>query len=199
MAYELPVEGELDWHIKLNASIEAVKATADAAETPTGAQTKAETEADEAVTAHVAAADPHGDRAYADDAFVRAGRAQAAFVSAFETTTSTTPTALTTAGPAVTTTVPASGQVMVIVQSWARNSTVGSQVYLSFAASGANTQAASLDYAAVWDQDSADYSTITATFVLTGLAAGSTTFTTQYWAEGGTATFGRRRITVIPI
>lgn len=33
MSYELPTSGELDWDVKLNASIEAVKATADAAAT----------------------------------------------------------------------------------------------------------------------------------------------------------------------
>lgn len=42
MAYGLPTNGELNWDVKLNASIEAVKATADAAETPAGAQTKAD-------------------------------------------------------------------------------------------------------------------------------------------------------------
>lgn len=41
MSYELPVHGEQDWDVKLNASIEAVKATADAAETPAGATAKA--------------------------------------------------------------------------------------------------------------------------------------------------------------
>lgn len=41
MVYRLPAIGELDWGDDVNGSIAAVKATADAAETPTGAQDKA--------------------------------------------------------------------------------------------------------------------------------------------------------------
>jgi hypothetical protein len=40
MAYGLPAKGELDWDVKLGASIEHVKGVADAAETPAGAQAK---------------------------------------------------------------------------------------------------------------------------------------------------------------
>jgi hypothetical protein len=42
MTYGLPVHGEQNWDTKLSASIVAVKATADAAETPVGSQAKAD-------------------------------------------------------------------------------------------------------------------------------------------------------------
>lgn len=149
---------------------------------------------------HDTAPDPHGDRAYADATFVSAGQAQVAFVAAFETTTASTAGDLATVGPTVTIDVPASGQVMVVIQSWARNSVAGKQSYMGFATSGSNTLAADLDSAVVWDQDTADYSTISGVFILTGLTAGSATFTAKFWSEAtGTATFGRRRLSAVPI
>lgn len=42
MTFNLPVHGETPWDTKLNDSINAVKSTADAAETPAGAQAKAD-------------------------------------------------------------------------------------------------------------------------------------------------------------
>lgn len=59
MSYELPVHGELDWDVKLNASIEAVKATADAAETSAGAQAKADAAQSAAEAAAAAALATH--------------------------------------------------------------------------------------------------------------------------------------------
>lgn len=132
-------------------------------------------------------------------AYVAAGAGATASVSTFESTTSTTPIDLTTAGPAPSVTVGASGKLLVVVQAWIRNSTVGAQAYMGFTLSGANTLAAHLDRVAAWDQDSADYLNLPGVFLLTGLAAGSTTVTAKYWVEAGTGTFGRRIVTAIPL
>jgi hypothetical protein len=127
--------------------------------------------------------------------------AQAAFVATSETTASTTYTDLTTPGPAVTVTVGASGMVMVLIYGQLGNTNVGSQSFISFAASGANTQAASDGMAlGVQIASSAGLGiSAGATFLLTGLNPGSTTFTSKYRVTATTGNFSNRRITAIPL
>lgn len=113
-------------------------------------------------------------------------------------TTSLAYTDLSTAGPAVTVDVPASGKVMVLLTTYMENNTAGADSRMSVALSGANTQAASDDNYLMYESSNANDRTRHSVAVpFTGLAAGSTTFTAKYMASAGTATFLRRQITVI--
>jgi hypothetical protein len=77
--------------------------------------------------------------------------------------------------------------------------------FMSFAVSGATTQAASDERAHIFGGESVGNNTLKAfaqastTTVITNLTAGSNTFTTQYKSSSGTATFTDRSITVIPL
>lgn len=127
--------------------------------------------------------------------------AQVAFVATSETTTSTTYTDLTTPGPAVTVTPGASGMVMVLLYGQFGASNVGNIPFMSFAASGGNTQAAS-DGMALSVQIASGAglgASAGATFLLTGLNSVSTTFTAKYRVTANTGNFSNRRITVIPL
>ncbi len=131
-----------------------------------------------------------------------------AFVSAFESPTGGTYADMTTAGPAVTVTVGASGKVLVLLSTVPQIAATSGQTgtaFMSFAVSGANTLAASDDRATRLSLINGTISqtldhTSTTSVVLTGLNAGSTTFTAKY-AKFGTATVNmqRRRISVIPL
>jgi hypothetical protein len=76
---------------------------------------------------------------------------------------------------------------------------------MSFAVSGATTQAASDERAlidggqAVGNNNLLGAWQASTTTVITNLTAGSNTFTTQYKSSSGTATFTNRTITVIPL
>ncbi|MBI3358540.1 MAG: hypothetical protein HY037_02980 [Nitrospirae bacterium] len=48
-------------------------------------------------------------------------------------------------------------------------------------------------------RNSADTAQVSATFYVTGLTAGSNTFTAKYKTSAGTATFVNRNIVVIPL
>lgn len=114
-------------------------------------------------------------------------------VETSETTTSTSPTNLTTAGPAVTITIAASGILVVTITSFARNTTNNQRALMTFELSGANTFTAglrNLSSGAAGDQDL----TASACFVLTGLNAGSTTVTAKYYVGGGTGQFAAREV-----
>lgn len=79
------------------------------------------------------------------------------------------------------------------------NSSAAGGAIISVAVSGATTLAASNDYAANYDNSTANYFiTIGHTFVITGLTAGTNTFTLNYSNNSAsfTATYQRRRITV---
>lgn len=110
-----------------------------------------------------------------------------------QTTTSTSYTDLATAGPAVTLTT--GTKALVIVQS-NQSSTAGSAL-MAFAVSGASTIAASDDYHA--QNASTNALSACALISLTGLTAGSNTFTAKYRVSAGTGTYKNRRIAVIPI
>lgn len=125
-----------------------------------------------------------------------------AVVATQETVSGTSYTDLATTTDSVTVTIGASGIALVIIHASLYNATNGQISYMSFAASGANTIAASDSQSisvqiAASAPDGAAYSGI---FPLTGLSSSSTTtFKAKYRATGGTGKFSNRRITVIPI
>lgn len=124
-----------------------------------------------------------------------------ATVATDEATTSNTYTDLTTAGPAVTVTIGASGRALVIIT--AEITPSGSDdVAMSFAVSGASTVSAS-DVRALRIQGLAVGThklRASATTLLTGLTAGSNTFTAKYRTSNGVSmSFANRDIAVIPL
>jgi hypothetical protein len=118
-------------------------------------------------------------------------------VATAQTTTSTTYTDLGTVGPAVTVNVPASGKVLVSVTAGMFDSNNSALNFMSFAISGATTQAAADTRGLSLLGNTAQQAS--ASFVVTGLNAGSTTFTAKYRTSAGTATFQNRSIWVIPL
>lgn len=126
---------------------------------------------------------------------------KAALVSTAEGTSSTSWVDLTTTTDQVQVDVGASGMVMVCISTQVGGSANGTQGYMGFALSGANTQAASDDLSVMvrYSTSTSIMGMIGAPFVLTGLIPGTTTFKAKYKAGGGTATFTGRRISVVPL
>jgi hypothetical protein len=122
-------------------------------------------------------------------------------VSTEETTTSADWVDLTTAGPAVTVDVPASGILQVSISCHMRNSSSNVQgATMGFALSGANTVAADDPYTIrrYPTNETARSDSRGATFVLTGLNSGSTTITAKYRRlEGGTGVFSNRELSAM--
>lgn len=125
--------------------------------------------------------------------------ARSAAVDTSETTTSTSYTDLATVGPAVTVTVGDSGMVLVSVGAEMTPASSSDGAFMSFAISGANT-AAAVTATAVKVRDVSGTLAYSRDSLLTGLTAGSTTFTGKYKStNGGTTTFLNRRIWAIPL
>jgi len=123
--------------------------------------------------------------------------ADGAAVTTQQSTTSTSYTDLTTAGPAVTITT--GTRVCVAVVARINNGTLGNVSYMSYAISGSTTSSASDNVSAHLESDPADQVGTPCNFhIRTGLTAGSNTFTSKYRVSGGTGNFEDRRITVIP-
>jgi len=106
-----------------------------------------------------------------------------------------------TVGPAVTVTIAASGKAIVTVTALETNSTNSAQSNMGFAISGATTRAAADTQALSLLNGGSQHPTTqsSATFFVTGLTAGSTTFTAKYSVSAGTGTFANRTIVVIPL
>jgi hypothetical protein len=119
-------------------------------------------------------------------------------VSTVQDTASTAYTDLTTAGPAVTVTTGTRAFVVVSAELW--NQTAGFSALMSFAVSGATTRAAS-DADALRQGSSASAEDLAASrmTLVTGLTAGTNTFTSKYRCNGGTGRFLNRSIIVIPL
>lgn len=119
------------------------------------------------------------------------------------TTTSTSYTATLTSGgtnPSVTVTIGANGNALVSISSRAGNSSADAQNFVTFVASGANTIAAGDMYALHIRNSTATATTrSSAVILLTGLTAGSTTFTMNYKVSAGTGSFSSRNISVVPL
>ena len=116
------------------------------------------------------------------------------YVQTFQNTASTTYVGLATASSVTLTT---GTKAIVIVDSQSSNATVGANVYMSFAISGATTTAASDDYSSAYRVQTSSYALRQTAVYPVVLTAGSNTFTTQFRTDAGTAQFGRRTITVL--
>lgn len=119
-------------------------------------------------------------------------------VATTETTTSLTYADLTTVGPSVTVTVGASGKVMLHAKCRLKNNTANQYAGAGIVVSGANTIAA-FTLMIVQNDAASDFQEFGASTMLTGLAAGSTTFKMQYIVSGGTGEFNTRELTVAPV
>jgi hypothetical protein len=129
-----------------------------------------------------------------------AGATTAANSGAEESTTSTVYTDLATVGPTVTASIGSSGKALVVVSARMRNDTAGALVYTDVKLAGANTRSASDSTALTYEASNAgDFIRASSTFLLTGLAAGSTDFTLQHRVGAGTGSFAHRQLTVIPL
>jgi hypothetical protein len=117
-----------------------------------------------------------------------------ALIAASESTTSNTFTDLTTPGPAVTATT--GNTALVTISSSVANSSTGFGL-IAVAVSGATTLAASdTNSIGLYPGSGARVAGI---LFLTGLTAGSNTFTLKYRQATGTTTFLDRRIGVLPL
>lgn len=133
--------------------------------------------------------------------------AGADFLATSQTTTSTSYTDLATAGPSVTLTTGTSAIVSVscIASNNQANANAESGVtYMGFAVSGASTVTAADARAGFGPQIHTSHSqNRSGTFLVTGLTAGSNTFTAKYRVGGalatGTGTFSNRHITVLAL
>jgi hypothetical protein len=121
-----------------------------------------------------------------------------ATVATSETTTSTSYADLATVGPAATVTTGVAA--MVFIKSGIDNNTANIGTFMSFAVSGASSQAAA-DASAVniAGVTAANRVRIGAAFRVTGLNAGSNIFTAKYKvASASTGTFTQRDLIVLP-
>jgi hypothetical protein len=123
-----------------------------------------------------------------------------AYVSTGQTTTSTSFTDLATAGPSVTLTTGTT--VIVATTSLHSNTSANANAnqgnnYHGFSVSGASTVGAADGYSARGPQihNSHTYGRTSVMYV-SGLTAGSNTFTSKYRVQDGTGTFSERHITV---
>ena len=118
-----------------------------------------------------------------------------AAVNTSETTTSTTFTDLATVGPAVTLDTGTSAIVFIAAQV----SNSGANLsFMSVAVSGASSIAAAFDNVLMYHNGTsgAHHGSFG---ILTGLTAGTNIFTAKYSVGGGTGTWLRRKIAVIPL
>ena len=121
---------------------------------------------------------------------------QMAVIATLETTTSTTYTDLATAGPAVGGLVSGT-QALVGLHTYSNHGTTGVPALMSFAVSGATTLAAADAFAV--GMEGTNGCRVGTMELVTGLTAGTNTFTAKYRTISGTATFQARRLTVVPL
>lgn len=124
--------------------------------------------------------------------------AQTNTVATTQSTTSTTFTDLTTAGPSVTVSIGANGQALIALSCDMANNTANAYTVVGVAISGANTIAPA-DTLVIGSLPAAAELNIGTVYLLTGLTPGSTTFKLQYRVTGGTGNFLSRKISVIPL
>lgn len=120
----------------------------------------------------------------------------AASIATLQTTASTTYTDLATTGPAVTLTTGTSA--LVTITAYMSTNTAGDGAAAATAVSGATTSAAAdVTSMTVGNFSAGQAYQYSATNLITGLTAGSNTFTMKYKAiTGGTASFQNRQIVV---
>jgi hypothetical protein len=119
-------------------------------------------------------------------------------VDTSETTASTSFTDLATSGPAVTTTTGTYAIVAVSASTFV--SAASNQTFMGVAVSGATAISAGDSNALSMGTADGSGDVLQASFIyfVSTLTGGSNTFTAKYRTTGGTATFRRRRIVVIP-
>ena len=122
---------------------------------------------------------------------------QRAYIATLETTTGTSYADLATPGPAVTVEIGPSGIALVIVSCDSKNASANMPTYMGVACSGATTIAPTPAKSMI--SCSLNWQGASRIFVQTGLAVGSNTFTAKYSVDGGTGSFQRRSIEVIPL
>lgn len=121
-----------------------------------------------------------------------------ATVATAQTTSSTTYTDLTTTGPAVTVTT--GTRALVWVYASIQQTSAAQEAYMSYAVSGATTDAATDNRAAALKSVNANQAIrATCGIVHVGLTPGSNTFTAKYRATAANGSFVDRKITVIPL
>jgi hypothetical protein len=113
-------------------------------------------------------------------------------VTTQQETTSTTYTDLVTSGPAVTITT---GTKALVIVGASQEGGDPNSPSMSFAVSGASTVAANDKWA--WQTRDNNANNGSKAYLLTGLTAGSNTFTAKYKTSGGTSYFRNRNIIVI--
>lgn len=124
--------------------------------------------------------------------------ATAAAVNTAETTSSTSFTDLATSGPEVTLTT--GTKALIIIAAQLSNDTAGSFCAAAVDISGATTSAAGDTRRLMYESSSAnDVLASSWVYVVSGLTAGSNTFTLKYRVNGGTGTFSNRVLSIIPI
>jgi hypothetical protein len=122
-----------------------------------------------------------------------------AFTGASGTTTSATYTATLSGSPGTnpSVTLVTGTTALVSIRSLIDQNTVGSYALVSVAVSGAGTVAASNNFSMYFSKSTSASFNMGTTFMLSGLTAGTNTFTMQYAIDvSGTATFSTRGITV---
>lgn len=122
------------------------------------------------------------------------------FVAASESTASTTYTDLTTPGPTVTVTTGTRAVVCVGARIGPNTAGATNSTKMSWAVSGATTVAAGDAWATGWVSLGTSGVVYTSRwYLVTGLTAGSNTFTAKYAGSGGTGTYQYRSLHVIPL
>lgn len=127
--------------------------------------------------------------------------ATSATTAAASTTTNTSFANLADAvSTSVTVTIGTNGLALVIISAQTSNSNTAGYAIMGFAISGASTVAAN-DTQSIRDSTpaAAQSNRFSNSFLVSGLTAGSTTFTAQYKVLGNTGTFSGRVISVIPL
>lgn len=118
-----------------------------------------------------------------------------------ETETNTSYDDMTTPGPSVSYTAPRDCKVLILLSCYLTNNTLGNTSFMSFAISGATTLAAA-DTRAIRHRPSGtagqQVNGATAVYIAS-LTAGANTITAKYRVEGGTGSYGARKLIVIPL
>jgi hypothetical protein len=113
------------------------------------------------------------------------------------TTTSTSyVTTLTGDGTAISATLATGTSALVSIYGNTQNSNAGVLVYVSVGVTGAGTVAAADGNGAYMNHNANYWTPVTRTFVMTGLTAGTNTFTLSYRTGNNTATFSPRSLVV---
>lgn len=121
-------------------------------------------------------------------------------VAATQTTTSTSYTDLTTGGPAVSVTIGENELALVGLTCQLSNDTLAAKSFMGFTVSDASTVAAAEASSLILQAFVADNVIgTTAVFLVTGLTAGTNTFTAKYKVSSGTGSFGVRNLWALPL